>query len=112
MSILETKSISHDFSELKVLFDVNLEVNEGERHAIIGDRTLFRQAKHLEAARISQDGSVPAHEPVKAAQIGHDVGTEALAHLEYGPDRQRLRRYYGIPRRYKKQCRQADQDGQ
>ncbi len=36
MSILETKSISHDFSGLKVLFDVNLEVNEGERHAIIG----------------------------------------------------------------------------
>jgi len=36
MSILKTKSISHDFSGLKVLFDVNLEVNEGERHAIIG----------------------------------------------------------------------------
>ncbi len=36
MSILETKSISHDFSGLKVLFDVNFEVNEGERHAIIG----------------------------------------------------------------------------
>ena len=36
MSILETKSISHDFSGLNVLFDVNLEVSEGERHAIIG----------------------------------------------------------------------------
>ena len=36
MSILETKDLYHDFSGLKVLFDVNLEVNEGERHAIIG----------------------------------------------------------------------------
>jgi branched-chain amino acid transport system ATP-binding protein len=36
MNILETKAISHDFSGLKALFDVNLEVQEGERHAIIG----------------------------------------------------------------------------
>jgi len=36
MNILETKGIYHDFSGLKVLFDVNLEVEEGERHAIIG----------------------------------------------------------------------------
>ena len=36
MNILETKALYHDFSGLKVLFDVNLEVNEGERHAIIG----------------------------------------------------------------------------
>lgn len=36
MNILETKGLYHDFSGLKVLFDVNLEVKEGERHAIIG----------------------------------------------------------------------------
>lgn len=36
MNILETKSICHDFSGLQVLMDVNLEVQEGERHAIIG----------------------------------------------------------------------------
>jgi branched-chain amino acid transport system ATP-binding protein len=36
MNILETKSLSHDFSGLKVLFSVNLEVREGERHAVIG----------------------------------------------------------------------------
>ncbi len=36
MNILETKGIYHDFSGLRVLFDVNLEVKEGERHAIIG----------------------------------------------------------------------------
>jgi branched-chain amino acid transport system ATP-binding protein len=36
MSILETKGLYHDFKGLAVLFDVNLEVKEGERHAIIG----------------------------------------------------------------------------
>jgi branched-chain amino acid transport system ATP-binding protein len=36
MNILETKGLYHDFSGLKVLFDVNLEVKKGERHAIIG----------------------------------------------------------------------------
>jgi branched-chain amino acid transport system ATP-binding protein len=36
MNILETKSLSHDFRGLKVLFDVNLKVKEGEHHAIIG----------------------------------------------------------------------------
>jgi branched-chain amino acid transport system ATP-binding protein len=36
MNILETKGLYHDFSGLEVLFNINLEVNEGERHAIIG----------------------------------------------------------------------------
>ena len=36
MNILETKDLSHDFSGLQVLSNVNLEVQEGERHAIIG----------------------------------------------------------------------------
>jgi len=36
MNILETKALCHDFSGLQVLLDVNLEVQEGERHAIIG----------------------------------------------------------------------------
>lgn len=36
MAILETKAICHDFSGLQVLMDVNLDVKEGERHAIIG----------------------------------------------------------------------------
>ena len=36
MNILETKALYHDFKGLQVLFDVNLEVEEGERHAIIG----------------------------------------------------------------------------
>jgi len=36
MNILETKGLYHDFKGLKVLFDVNLQVQEGERHAVIG----------------------------------------------------------------------------
>jgi branched-chain amino acid transport system ATP-binding protein len=36
MNILETKGLYHDFKGLEVLFDVNLEVKEKERHAIIG----------------------------------------------------------------------------
>jgi len=36
MIILETKSLFHDFKGLQVLLDVNLQVREGERHAIIG----------------------------------------------------------------------------
>jgi len=36
MNILETKGLSHDFSGLEVLFNVNLEVKEGEMLALIG----------------------------------------------------------------------------
>ena len=36
MSLLRTRNLSHDYSGLGVLFDVNLDVDEGERHAIIG----------------------------------------------------------------------------
>lgn len=36
MNILETKDLRHDFRGLKVLFGVDLQVKEGERHAIIG----------------------------------------------------------------------------
>ena len=36
MNILETKGLFHDYSGLDVLFDVNLQIEEGERHAIIG----------------------------------------------------------------------------
>ena len=36
MSILETRGLSHDFKGLKVISGVNLQVFEGERHAIIG----------------------------------------------------------------------------
>jgi len=36
MNILRVENLSKDFSGLQVLFGVNLEISEGERHAIIG----------------------------------------------------------------------------
>ncbi len=36
MNILETKDLHHDFSGLKVLFGIDLQIKEGERHAVIG----------------------------------------------------------------------------
>jgi branched-chain amino acid transport system ATP-binding protein len=36
MSILETKDLHHDFGGLQVIFGIDLQVQEGERHAIIG----------------------------------------------------------------------------
>lgn len=36
MNILETKDLRHDFNGLKVLFGIDLQVKEGERHAVIG----------------------------------------------------------------------------
>lgn len=36
MNVLETKRLYHDFSGLKVLFDVNLQIQRGEKHAVIG----------------------------------------------------------------------------
>jgi branched-chain amino acid transport system ATP-binding protein len=36
MNILETKGLYHDFNRLEVLFDINLKIKQGERHAIIG----------------------------------------------------------------------------
>lgn len=36
MNILETKKLYHDFGGLEILFGIDLEVKQGERHAIIG----------------------------------------------------------------------------
>jgi len=36
MNILETKDLRHDFRGLKVLFGIDLQIKEGERHAVIG----------------------------------------------------------------------------
>lgn len=36
MNILETKDLQHSFGGLKVLFGVDLQITEGERHAVIG----------------------------------------------------------------------------
>jgi branched-chain amino acid transport system ATP-binding protein len=36
MNVLETKNLQHSFGPLKVLFGVDLQIQEGEKHAVIG----------------------------------------------------------------------------
>ena len=36
MNILETRNLQHSFGPLKVLFGVDLQIAQGERHAVIG----------------------------------------------------------------------------
>ena len=79
MNILETKDLSHDFDGLKVLFGVNLQVKEGERHAIIGPNgagktTLFNiitGAYHPSSGQIFFKGKkITGHKPYQLSRIG------------------------------------------
>ena len=40
-------------------------------HPLLGDLPEFREREHLEAAAVGQDRSLPAHEPVQAAELPH-----------------------------------------
>jgi len=71
MSILETKGLFHDFDGLRVLMDVNLDVQQGERHAIIGPNgagktTLFRMITGKEKP---DAGSVRLGDTVQLASV-------------------------------------------
>jgi branched-chain amino acid transport system ATP-binding protein len=79
MNILETKALFHDFSGLEVLFDVNLEVKEGERHAIIGPNgagktTLFNVItgtyRPSEGAVFFKEKEITGFKPHQLARIG------------------------------------------
>ena len=79
MNILETKSLFHDFSGLEVLFDVNLEVKEGERHAIIGPNgagktTLFNVItgtyRPSKGAVFFKEKEITGFKPHQLARIG------------------------------------------
>jgi len=79
MNILETKSLCHDFSGLQVLMDVNLDVKEGERHAIIGPNgagktTLFNVItgtyKPSEGNVFFKSKEVTGFAPHKLARLG------------------------------------------
>ncbi len=79
MNILETKGLCHDFGGLKVLQDVNLEVAQGERHAIIGPNgagktTLFNVITGTYTPSRGQvyfkGQDVTGFEPYKMARIG------------------------------------------
>jgi branched-chain amino acid transport system ATP-binding protein len=79
MNILETKDLHHDFSGLKVLFGVNLQIEEGERHAVIGPNgagktTLFNTITgtyHPSSGQVFFKGKdITGFKPHQLARIG------------------------------------------
>ena len=79
MNILETKELYHDFSGLKVLFGVNLQIKEGERHAVIGPNgagktTLFNTITgtyHPSKGQVFFKGKdITGYKPHQLARIG------------------------------------------
>jgi branched-chain amino acid transport system ATP-binding protein len=79
MNILETKNLHHDFSGLKVLFGVDLQVKEGERHAVIGPNgagktTLFNTITgtyHPSKGQVFFKGEdITGYNPHRLARIG------------------------------------------
>lgn len=79
MNILETKDLYHDFSGLKVLFGINLQIEEGERHAVIGPNgagktTLFNTITgtyHPSKGHVFFKGKdITGYKPHQLARIG------------------------------------------
>ena len=79
MSILQTQSLYHDFDGMQVLSDVNLEVEEGERHAIIGPNgagktTLFNlingDLNPSGGKIVFKDHDITNYKPFKLARLG------------------------------------------
>lgn len=48
-----------------------------EAHALIGKLDRVGMGEDLEAARVREDGTVPVHEVVQAAELGHRIGARA-----------------------------------
>ncbi len=79
MNILYTKGLYHDFKGLEVLFDVNLQVEEGERHAVIGPNgagktTLFNiMTGTYEPSKghiFFKNKDITRHKPYQLARMG------------------------------------------
>jgi branched-chain amino acid transport system ATP-binding protein len=79
MNILETKDLHHDFHGLKVLFGIDLQVKEGERHAVIGPNgagktTLFNTITgtyHPSSGQVFFKGKdITGYKPYKLARLG------------------------------------------
>ena len=79
MNILETRGVYHDFKGLEVLFDVNLQVAEGERHAVIGPNgagktTLFNiitGTYHPSRGHVFfKDKNITGSKPYRLARLG------------------------------------------
>jgi len=79
MNILETKDLKHDFRGLKVLFGIDLQVEEGERHAVIGPNgagktTLFNTITgtyHPSSGKVFFKGKeITGYKPHQLTRIG------------------------------------------
>jgi branched-chain amino acid transport system ATP-binding protein len=79
MNILETKDLKHSFGPLAVLFGVDLQIEEGERHAVIGPNgagktTLFNTITgtyHPTSGKVFFKGKdITGYKPHKLARIG------------------------------------------
>lgn len=79
MNILETKTLKHSFGVLDVLFGVDLQIEEGERHAVIGPNgagktTLFNTITgtyHPTSGKVFFKGKdITGYPPHKLARIG------------------------------------------
>lgn len=79
MNILETKDLRHDFRGLKVLFGIDLQIKEGERHAVIGPNgagktTLFNTITgtyHPSSGQVFFKGKdITGYKPHKLARLG------------------------------------------
>ena len=79
MNILETKALKHSFGALDVLFGVDLQIEEGERHAVIGPNgagktTLFNTITgtyHPTSGKVFFKGKdITGCPPHKLARIG------------------------------------------
>ncbi|PKN17529.1 MAG: ABC transporter ATP-binding protein [Deltaproteobacteria bacterium HGW-Deltaproteobacteria-6] len=79
MNILETRDLQHSFGGLKVLFGVDLQIKEGERHAVIGPNgagktTLFNTITgtyHPTKGKVLFKGKdITGFPPHKLARIG------------------------------------------
>ena len=79
MVILQTKNLCHDFSGMKVLSQVNLEILQGERHAVIGPNgagktTLFNVITgtyHAKGGSVQFKGAdVTRTEPYQLSRMG------------------------------------------
>ncbi len=79
MSILETRHLEHSFGPLKVLFGVDLQIAEGERHAVIGPNgagktTLFNTItgtyRPTKGKVLFKGRDITGYPPHKLARIG------------------------------------------
>ncbi len=53
-----------------------------EAHALLGDLAHGREAEHLEAARVGEDGLVPVHEAMQSAVRADDLGARPQHQVE------------------------------